>query len=491
MTVQSSLARISYTVAGAGPYTIPFLFIADEDLLVYRIDADSVSTLLTITTDYTLSGEGDDSGGALTLVSPTDGDTLIIVNNPEALQLVEYPEAGKFPSKSHERALDRLTILVKRALDLASRSFSLNDADAATSLELPTSIPGYMLGWAEDGTLTNVSPTGVGPDSIGSAELKDGAVTPDKSSGLALAGSNSDISALTGIANPAAGVGIKGYRVGQLFLQWAGYTNVAIFQFLRANGTKDAPTKALSGNVLGQIEFTGYQEEDGDFSLGAYLRALASGDFSDTNWGTYMDVFTCPTGTTTPQRVFRWQESGNFYAYFNGTVAGNLTVNGSLTVGGNTVVPPNVAWGQIVSATGTSSIPNDDTLPDSTEGTQIATVTITPSTSSKKVKLSCSLSAYLNAPGSFTEAGLILALFHGSTCIATSRVRNLSDGSTGNASFEANMSINTFHSPASASAQTYSLRIGRFGGGTWYANGPTSSDHAGALDNVYLIAEEF
>lgn len=489
MTVQSSLARISYTVAGAGPYTIPFLFIADEDLLVYRVDADSVSTLLDITTDYTLSGEGDDSGGTLTLVSPTDGDTLIIVNNPEALQLVEYPEAGKFPAKSHERALDRLTILVKRALDLASRSFSLSDSDIASSLQLPPSAPGYMIGWAEGGILTNVSPTGVGPDSIGNAELKDGAVTPDKSSGLALAGNNSDITKLSGIANPAGGIGIDGYRNGNLYMQWTGYSNTAVIRFRRADGSNSAPSAVASGALLGQIEFMGYNGSA--FANGAYMRAVTAEAWSGSAQGAYVNMYTTPVGTTTPQLVFRFQESGSFYAYFNGTVSGNLTVNGSLTVGGNAISVPNVQSGQIVSATGTSSIPNDDTLPASTEGTQIATVTITPSTSSKRVKLSCSLSAYLSAPGAGVESGIILALFNGTNCIATARARRSADSISGDATFETVMSINTFHSPASASAQTYSLRIGRFGGGTWYANGPTSSDHAGALDNVYLIAEEF
>ena len=172
-----------------------------------------------------------------------------------------------------------------------------------------------------------------------------------------------------------------------------------------------------------------------------------------------------------------------------------MQVNGginatSIKKNGIEVGTRNVQYGQIVSATGTSAIPNDDTVPTNTEGTQIATLTITPSSASKKVRLSCSLSAYIYAPAAYVEVGVILALFRGSTCVPTSRVRQQQDSATGNATGEFVMGIETVDSPASATSQTYTLRIGRFGAGTWYANGPVTVDHGGVLDNTYLIAEE-
>ena len=305
-------------------------------------------------------------------------------------------------------------------------------------------------------------------------------------------GENSDITKLSGIAEPSGGIGIDGYRTGTLYFQWTGYTNNPVIRFRRAEGTRASPTKALNSTLLGQIEFQGHNGTS--FVNGAYIRATASGDYSDTNNGAIIDIYNTPNTSITPRRVWRYDEDGSWYSDYSGTVAGSLIINGSLTVGGvpvpGAVYTRNVQYSQIVSATGTSSIPNDDTVPTNTEGTQIATLTITPSSASKKVRLSCSLSVYIYAPAASVEVGVILALFRGSTCVATARVRQQQDSISGNAIGEFAMGIETVDSPASASSQTYTLRAGRFGGGTWYVNGPTTVDHGGVLDNSYLIAEE-
>ena len=182
MTVQSSLARVPYTISGTGPYTIPFYFLANADIIAIRTPVGGGNPVtLTLTTDYTLSGAGNENGGTLTLViTGVNGDTLTIINEPAILQLTSYPETGKFPAASHERALDKLTMIAKRIYDLASRSLRLNDGDTATSLELPISSPGKLIGWDSGGKLTNTSPAGVGPGSIGTTELSNGAVTVDK-----------------------------------------------------------------------------------------------------------------------------------------------------------------------------------------------------------------------------------------------------------------------------------------------------------------------
>lgn len=161
MTVQSNLARQSYVISGTGPYSIPFYFLDDDNIIVIRTPADgSDAVTLTLTTDYTLSGAGDEDGGSLTLVmTGVDGDTLTIINEPEITQLTQYPQVGKFPAASHERALDKLTMIAKRIYDLASRSIRLNDGDPATSFELPVAVPGRYLGFGVTGALEALSGT--------------------------------------------------------------------------------------------------------------------------------------------------------------------------------------------------------------------------------------------------------------------------------------------------------------------------------------------
>lgn len=178
MTVASNLARKPYTISGAGPYAIPFYFLADADIIAIQTPASGAAPItLTLTADYTLSGAGDTAGGALTLIKTgIDGDTLTIINEPDIVQLTQYPETGPFPAKSHETALDKLTMVAKRIYDMASRSLRLNDGDLASSLTLPAPSNGELLGWS-GGVLVNTSPAGIGPGSVGTPELVDGAVT--------------------------------------------------------------------------------------------------------------------------------------------------------------------------------------------------------------------------------------------------------------------------------------------------------------------------
>jgi hypothetical protein len=160
MTIQSPLARIEYTVSGASPYSIPFMFIDDADIKAY---ADG--NLLLLGVDYTLAGAKVATGGTLTLVSPVAGDELVIINDPEPTQLTEYPEFGKFSAGQHELALDKLTILIKRAIDLASRAVRFPDSSVVVGEIAPEA--NKYIGWDSTGKqLVNLSGSGDATDSI-------------------------------------------------------------------------------------------------------------------------------------------------------------------------------------------------------------------------------------------------------------------------------------------------------------------------------------
>jgi len=133
MTVQSSTNRISYTGTGGGttgPFTIPYFFLEADDLKVVKVlIADGSSVTLVLTADYSVLGAADPAGGSLTLVAALFSTHRIeIIRDPDVLQLTSYPLVDPFPSKSHERALDKLTMLAQRALELISRSLKLADS---------------------------------------------------------------------------------------------------------------------------------------------------------------------------------------------------------------------------------------------------------------------------------------------------------------------------------------------------------------------------
>ena len=152
MTVSTTSNRIVYTGNGVTTaFAFPYKFIATADLKVY------VGGVLQ-TTGYTV-GTPSDTGANVTFSSvPANGAAIIILSDPARLQGTSLPSTGPFPAKSVETMSDKLTLLVQRLYDLASRSLTLNDADSTTAnTTLPTPAANQIIGWNGSGTgLQNV-----------------------------------------------------------------------------------------------------------------------------------------------------------------------------------------------------------------------------------------------------------------------------------------------------------------------------------------------
>lgn len=152
MTVSTTSNRIVYTGNGTTTaFAFPYKFIATADLKVY------VGGVLQ-SSGYTV-GTPSDTGANVTFSSaPANGASIVILSDPARLQSTSLPSTGPFPAKSVETMADKLTLLVQRLYDLASRSLTLNDADATTaSTILPTPAANQIIGWNGSGTgLQNV-----------------------------------------------------------------------------------------------------------------------------------------------------------------------------------------------------------------------------------------------------------------------------------------------------------------------------------------------
>lgn len=117
MTVNTATSTASYTGNGTTQvFSVPFYFLVDTDLKVSKKSAATgVTSVLTLNSDYTLSGAGNNAGGSMTaLAAPASGDQIYIERNVSAVQQTSYPFNAPFPSSSHEKALDRLTMLVQQ-----------------------------------------------------------------------------------------------------------------------------------------------------------------------------------------------------------------------------------------------------------------------------------------------------------------------------------------------------------------------------------------
>lgn len=115
MTISTTDSRISYNGNGVTTvFSFPYRFLVNGDLVVVEVSALGVETVKTLTTHYTIVGAGADAGGSVTmLVAPATGVRLVIYRDTDIVQETDYISGDSFPAESHERALDRLTMIMQ------------------------------------------------------------------------------------------------------------------------------------------------------------------------------------------------------------------------------------------------------------------------------------------------------------------------------------------------------------------------------------------
>ncbi|WP_276971493.1 hypothetical protein [Tatumella ptyseos] len=116
MAISSTQSYVEYTGdSSTTSFTIPFYFLLNSDISVMVADADGNITELTNGTDFTVTGQGVSTGGTCVLnTAYSNSYSILVYREPPETQETKYYENGKFPAKSHESALDKLTMLIQR-----------------------------------------------------------------------------------------------------------------------------------------------------------------------------------------------------------------------------------------------------------------------------------------------------------------------------------------------------------------------------------------
>lgn len=163
--------RIAYTAtASQTVFTIPFVFFEDSDLKVYQN-----ATLLTLGTHYSATGEEDEDGGTLTLVTgATVGDEIMIVRDVPYEQTTHIPPSGPLDIPAINIQFSKFVAMIQQIVNFFTRSIHFPDNDSTTSGELaaPATRANRLLGFDSAGAIVYaVGPTYVGVTATGVATV--------------------------------------------------------------------------------------------------------------------------------------------------------------------------------------------------------------------------------------------------------------------------------------------------------------------------------
>ena len=138
MTVSSTTTKNSYSGNGSTTVFAYGFKVFDEDDLtvILRTDATGAEAVQSITTNYTVSGVGNTSGGNVTFVTaPASGITVVIRRASPLTQTTDYTPNDPFPAASHEDALDNLTFIAQQQQEELDRAIKLSRTNTMTSTE--------------------------------------------------------------------------------------------------------------------------------------------------------------------------------------------------------------------------------------------------------------------------------------------------------------------------------------------------------------------
>lgn len=132
MAVETTISRAQYNTNGTtGPWTVPFLFLADSDLTVIYTDSESIDTELALGVGFSVVGAGTGTGTVTTTNAYVSGGRVTILRNMEPLQESDYTDGDPLPAETLERDFDRPTMLIQEVLEKLGRALIFPAADVS------------------------------------------------------------------------------------------------------------------------------------------------------------------------------------------------------------------------------------------------------------------------------------------------------------------------------------------------------------------------
>lgn len=143
MSISSTTSFNQYTGNNStATYSYTFKIFEESDLLVTKMNTSGVETVLALTTDYTVSGEGESSGGSITLVAGNlaTGYILTIRRVMDVVQETDIRNQGSYYPAVIEDQLDKMVMIDQQQQNELDRSPKLPESvdPADFDITLPT-----------------------------------------------------------------------------------------------------------------------------------------------------------------------------------------------------------------------------------------------------------------------------------------------------------------------------------------------------------------
>jgi hypothetical protein len=119
--------RVVYTASGTGPYAFTFEILANTDIAVYRDD-----TLLTLTTNYTVTINSNGTGSITLTAAPTGATQIAIVGNRTIQRTTDFVTGGDFFANTVNDEMDQQTIFAQQNAEGLNRALQAPQTDPTT-----------------------------------------------------------------------------------------------------------------------------------------------------------------------------------------------------------------------------------------------------------------------------------------------------------------------------------------------------------------------
>lgn len=138
MTVSTTIIKNSHNGNGSTTtFAYQFKILQDSDLQVIIRSSNGTETTKSLSTHYTVTGAGGNSGTVVFTSGniPVNGETVVIRRNIPQTQVIDYIANDPFPAETHEEGLDRGTLVAQQISEEADRSIKLSRTNTMASTE--------------------------------------------------------------------------------------------------------------------------------------------------------------------------------------------------------------------------------------------------------------------------------------------------------------------------------------------------------------------